>query len=150
MTDVVSEPRAAAAQASAAARRNLRLSRTGAGIRRLVQHWNLREIDAPDGTRDPVVLRSDGEGRAVLIAIGPGQELGDHQVKESAWITVVDGRVRVSAETGAVDAETGALFRFDPDERHSLASVEGARILLFLAPFPGAGHYRGHSNSERR
>jgi len=36
------------------------------------------------------------------------------------------------------------VLRFDPDERHSLASVGGARILLFLAQFPGPGHYRGH------
>jgi hypothetical protein len=35
------------------------------------------------------------------------------------------------------------LLRFDPDERHSLASDEGARILLLLAPWPGEGHYRG-------
>ena len=35
------------------------------------------------------------------------------------------------------------LFRFDPDERHSVSSDDGARILLLLAPWPGAGHYRG-------
>ena len=37
----------------------------------------------------------------------------------------------------------GMLFRFEPEERHSVSSAEGARILLFLAPWPGAGHYRG-------
>ena len=41
------------------------------------------------------------------------------------------------------EATPGMLFRFDPDERHSLASDEGARILLLLAPWPGDGHYRG-------
>ena len=37
----------------------------------------------------------------------------------------------------------GMLFRLDPDERHSLASDGGARVLLLLAPWPGEGHYRG-------
>lgn len=112
-----------------------------------MQHWNLIEIDAPEGTRDPVVLRTDDGGRAVLIRLGPGQALGDHQVKEAAWVTVVDGNVRVEVDGSAVDSGPGALFRFDPDERHSLSSDEGARVLLFLANFPGPGHYRGHDQS---
>lgn len=109
-----------------------------------MEHWALQEIETPNGTRDPVVLRSDEGGRAVLLGINAGQELGDHQVKEIAWLTVVEGTVRVSADGNSVEAGPGALFRFAPDERHSVASDGGARILLFLAPFPGAGHYRGH------
>jgi hypothetical protein len=35
------------------------------------------------------------------------------------------------------------VFRFDPDERRSVSSKSGARLLLVLAPWPGAGHYRG-------
>ena len=101
------------------------------------------EVEAPAGTRDPLVLHSGNEARAVLIVLNPGQELGDHQVKENAWVTVLAGRVRVSAGGESVDAEPGALFRFDPDERHSVTSDEGARILLLLAPWPGDGHYRG-------
>jgi quercetin dioxygenase-like cupin family protein len=108
-----------------------------------VEAWNLRSIEAPDGTRDPVVLHSNDEGRGVLIRIEPGGKLGDHQVKERAWVCVVEGSVRVEAGGDAVDAETGWLFSFDPDERHSLTSTEGARILLLLAPWPGSGHYRG-------
>jgi quercetin dioxygenase-like cupin family protein len=108
-----------------------------------VQRWNLMEVEAPEGTRDPLVLHSGHEARAVLIVLNPGQELGDHQVKENAWVTVLAGRVRVSAGGESVDAEPGTLFRFDPDERHSFTSDEGARILLLLAPWPGEGHYRG-------
>jgi quercetin dioxygenase-like cupin family protein len=108
-----------------------------------VEHWNLTEIDAPNGTRDAVVLQDDG-GRAILIAIQPGQALGDHQVKEDAWLTVVEGSVRIEAGGEQVEAGVGALFRFDPDERRSVASDGGARVLLFLAPFPGPGHFRGH------
>jgi quercetin dioxygenase-like cupin family protein len=108
-----------------------------------VQAWNLRAIEAPDGTRDPVVLHSNNEGRAVLIRIEAGGKLGDHQVKERAWVCVVDGAVRVEAGGEATDADTGWLFTFDPDERHSISSADGARILLLLAPWPGDGHYRG-------
>jgi hypothetical protein len=30
---------------------------------------------------------------------------------------------------------------FAPGERHAVSSVEGARLLLLLAPWPGPGHY---------
>lgn len=108
-----------------------------------MQSWNLIEVDAPAGTRDPVVLHSGNEARAVLIVLNPGQVMGDHQVKENAWLTVLEGRVKISAGEESVEAGPGMLFRFDPDERHSLASNEGARVLLLLAPWPGEGHYRG-------
>jgi quercetin dioxygenase-like cupin family protein len=113
-----------------------------AETRPIVQRWDLLEIDAPEGTRDPVVLHEDEGARAVLIVLQPGQELGDHQVKENAWVTVVDGSVRMSAAGKTADASRGAMFRFNPGERHALASDEGARVLLILAPWPGAGHYQ--------
>lgn len=108
-----------------------------------MQRWDLTAIDAPDGTRDPVVLAEDGTARALLVKLNPGQELGDHEVKENSWITVVEGRVRVSAGGESVDAGPGTLLRFDAEERHAIASDDGARILVVLAPFPGPGHYRG-------
>jgi len=110
-----------------------------------VQHWNLMEVDAPNGIRDPAVLHEDDGARAVLIALSPGQSLGDHQVKENAWLTVLDGAVRISCAGEDVDAGPGALFHFAPDERHAIASEGGARILLLLAPWPGEGHFRGNA-----
>jgi anti-sigma factor ChrR (cupin superfamily) len=104
-----------------------------------VQHWDLLSVDAPDGRRDPVVLHSDDSARAVLVVLQPGQSLGDHQVKEHAWVTVLDGTVHA----GGIDHGAGTLLRFDPDERRSLSTEHGARILLLLAPWPGEGHYRG-------
>ena len=101
------------------------------------------ETEAPAGTRDPLVVHSGNEARAVLIVLNAWQVLGDHQVKENAWVTVLEGRVQISAGSESVDAGPGMLFRFDPDERHSLASEDGARVLLLLAPWPGEGHYRG-------
>jgi quercetin dioxygenase-like cupin family protein len=109
-----------------------------------MQHWDLLELDAPDGTRDPIVLHSDDEARAVLVVLKPGQSLGDHQVKENAWVVVIEGTVHVSTGDGPpIEAGRGTLTRFEPDERHSLSSPEGARVLLVLAPWPGRGHYRG-------
>jgi quercetin dioxygenase-like cupin family protein len=113
-----------------------------------MRHWKLNEIETPDGSRSPVVLHSlEGESRVVLIGLDPGQELGEHQVKESAFVLVVDGRVHIEAGDESVDAGPGELFRFDPDERHSVASEGGARVLLTLAPWPGEGHYRGQGRA---
>jgi quercetin dioxygenase-like cupin family protein len=110
-----------------------------------MQRWDLLDMEAPDGTRDPSVLHSDDGARAVLIVLQPGQSLGDHQVKENAWITVLDGAVQITAGGESVEAERGTLVRFEPDERHALESAGGARILMLLAPWPGVGHYRGSS-----
>jgi quercetin dioxygenase-like cupin family protein len=108
-----------------------------------VQSWNLRQIETPGGSVSPVVLRSDASARAVLISLEPGQALGDHQVKERALVAVVDGTVRVEAGGETVEGGLGCFFSFDADERRSISSDEGARILLVLAPWPGEGHYRG-------
>jgi len=108
-----------------------------------VQSWNLREIATPGGSRSPVVLRSDDAARVVLIALNPGQALGDHQVKEGALVSVIDGTVRVESGGDVLEGEVGSLFTFDADERRSISTATGARILLVLSPWPGDGHYRG-------
>jgi len=108
-----------------------------------VQSWNLRDIETPGGSRSPVVLRSDPGARAVLISLEPGQRLGEHQVKEGALVSVVDGSVRVESGGKTVDGEAGCFFSFDADERRSISSDTGARLLLVLSPWPGEGHYRG-------
>jgi quercetin dioxygenase-like cupin family protein len=104
--------------------------------------WNLTEIDTPNGTRSPVVLHSlDDQARAVLIALDKGQELGDHEVREAAFVTVVKGNVTVSAGGESFSGEPGTLFYFEPHERHSISSDDGARILLVLAKWPAPDHY---------
>jgi quercetin dioxygenase-like cupin family protein len=108
-----------------------------------VQSWNLNEIQTPGGSRSPVVLRSDPGARAVLIALEAGQALGDHQVKEGALISVVDGAVRVESGGTVVEGTAGCFFSFEPDERRSITSDGGARLLMVFSPWPGEGHYRG-------
>jgi quercetin dioxygenase-like cupin family protein len=108
-----------------------------------VQRFDLLDLDAPDGTRDPIVLHSDDGARAVLIVLQAGQQLGDHQVKENAWVVVLDGEVEITGGGGDTATGTrGTMVRFDAEERHSLRSANGARVLLMLAPWPGDGHYR--------
>ena len=108
-----------------------------------MRSWQLPEIETPDGSRSPVVLHSSEECRAVLIGLLPGQELGDHQVREHAFIVVVDGTARIEAGEEKLEASVGTMVAFDPAERHVVASESGAKLLLILAPWPGAGHYRG-------
>jgi quercetin dioxygenase-like cupin family protein len=100
-------------------------------------------METPGGSRSPAVLLSKDNARAVLVGLDAGQELGDHQVKEHAWVVVIEGSVRIGAGGDGVEAGVGTLVHFEPDERHSLATDEGAKILLLLAPWPGEGHYRG-------
>jgi len=84
----------------------------------------------------------------VLVDLHAGQSLGEHQVKEHAWIVVVDGLARISSGGEDVEAPVGTLAHFEPDERHAITSPDGARILLLLAPWPGEGHYRGTLDSS--
>jgi quercetin dioxygenase-like cupin family protein len=84
----------------------------------------------------------------VLVGLSAGQALGDHQVKEFSYVAVVDGRVKVETGGETIEAGPGTLFRFEPDERRSVSSPEGARLLLLLAPWPGVGHYRGEEKGR--
>jgi quercetin dioxygenase-like cupin family protein len=113
-----------------------------------MQTWRLPDIATPDGSRSPVVLMSEDEARAVLVGLEPGQELGDHQVKEHAWVVVVDGEVTIRSGKDEVDGGVGTLAHFEPDERHSVASAGGAKILMLLAPWPGEGHFRGDDSGS--
>ena len=108
----------------------------------------MSEIDTPGGSRSPVVLLSEEEARAILVGLNPGQQLGDHQVKEHAWLVVVEGSAVIRAGGEEIEAPVGTLVHFEPDERRAVASPKGAKLLLILAPWPGAGHYRGRHPSE--
>jgi hypothetical protein len=63
-------------------------------------------------------------------------------------VCVVEGTVRVRAGDEMLDATPGTLLRFEADERRSLGSDGGARILMLLAPWPGVGHYRGEHQAS--
>jgi len=109
-----------------------------------VKSWDLLQIDAPEGIRTPVVLHS-GDARAIMLRLEPGQVLGDHQVRERAWLTVVEGEVELTCGGSVTSAGAGTLVMFEPAERHSVSSADGARLLLVLAPWPAEGHYGNES-----
>jgi quercetin dioxygenase-like cupin family protein len=108
---------------------------------RAVQSWDVREIDAPAGTRLAAVLETVDGARAIIIRLAPGEELGDHQVRERAWLMVAEGTARVVASADVVEAGPGTLLTFEPGERHSVASVSGARIVMILSSWPAEDHY---------
>src|SRR5690348_6254570 len=98
------------------------LAASGCGKVSVVRHWRLPEVETPHGTRSPVVLHSkEGAERAVLLELRAGEALGQHSVKESALLLVLDGAVRVDADE-SIDGSAGSLFHFEPDERHSVTS----------------------------
>jgi quercetin dioxygenase-like cupin family protein len=108
-----------------------------------MQRWNLREIETPGGSRSPVVLDRSRPARALVIGLEPGQRLGEHEVKEHAFLLVVDGTVLIEVGDDKFEAPPGMLLLFEPEERRAVSTRDGARLLLFLAPWPGYGHYRG-------
>ena len=77
-----------------------------------MDRWHLPSIEAT-GKREPRVLFSTSACRALVIDLQAGEEMGDHQVKENAWVTVLEGRVRIAAQGEAIEATPGMLCRFD-------------------------------------
>ena len=105
-----------------------------------MEHWDLTSVEV--ASTMPIVLATEDQARAILIKLDPGQEYGDHQVLEGAWFVVIEGRAQFTAGGEIVAAGPGELVQFEPGERREVRSDTGARLLLFLAPWPGAGHYR--------
>jgi quercetin dioxygenase-like cupin family protein len=105
-----------------------------------VERWHLPSIEA-SGQREPRVLFSQPEFRGVVVDLDEDGELGEHQVREHLLVHVVAGRVHVTAGTEEAECEAGSLVRFAPGETHGVRALEPSRILLLLAPWPGAGHF---------
>jgi quercetin dioxygenase-like cupin family protein len=103
-----------------------------------VETWNVTSMDV--GPRQPAVLRSDAEARVIAINLPAGEALTDHQVHERAYLVVVGGEVEVE-EGGQTEAGgAGFMAHFQANERREVRATSDARLLLFLAPWPGEGH----------
>jgi quercetin dioxygenase-like cupin family protein len=104
-----------------------------------VEHWDLRNL--PVEAHEPLILHSSrGEARTVVLQLPAGEALEDHQVHERAHLVVVDGEVDVVQGEETISGGPGLLAVFDPGERHAVRARSDARLLLVLAPWPGAGH----------
>jgi quercetin dioxygenase-like cupin family protein len=115
-----------------------------------MQRWHLPSIEA-NGKREPRVLFSRPECRAVVIDLNAGDELGEHRVYESAVVHVVSGRISLAVGDREVECEAGSLATLAARETRSVRALEPSRILLLLAPWPGDGHFApGHDADPER
>jgi quercetin dioxygenase-like cupin family protein len=102
--------------------------------------WDIASLDVQP--HHPAVLRSDGEGRLIAINLPAGEELGEHQVHERAWLVVAAGKVEITQAGDKVSGGPGFLAHFAPNERREVRATDDSRIVLLLSPWPGEGHPR--------
>ena len=91
--------------------------------------------------RQPEVLDSEDEGRAIVINLPAGRA-----ARRSIRCTSAPGcwwsTARSSSTTPdgkSVSGGAGLLAVFDPKERHEVCATEDSRLLLVLSPWPGDG-----------
>ena len=107
-----------------------------------MEAWDVMAMEV--APHRPEVLASTKEGRAIVVALPSGEELGDHEVHERAWVLVTRGRVEAHvADGGSAQAVPGSLFAFAPHERRSLRAIEDSQVLMILTPWPGADRTMG-------
>ena len=107
-----------------------------------METWDIASLDVQP--HQPEVLRTDPEARVIAINLPAGEELQEHQVHERAWVVVAAGEVEIeeggSSVGSTVSGGPGFVAHFDPKEPHEVRAASDARLLLFLAPWPGEGH----------
>jgi quercetin dioxygenase-like cupin family protein len=104
-----------------------------------MKSWQLESLDVEP--HHPQILSSTGAARVIVIRLPEGEFLQDHQVHERAFLVVISGEIELTAEGGErVVGTTGLTIEFDPAERREVRARSEARLLLFLAPWPGDGH----------
>jgi quercetin dioxygenase-like cupin family protein len=104
-----------------------------------VDSWDIRSLNVEP--RRPQVLRSDGEVRVIAINLPDGEELQEHQTHERAYLVVADGELEIENGGQTERGGVGYVAHFEPNERREVrAASGGAKLLLFLGPWPGEGH----------
>lgn len=111
--------------------------------------WSLNELDTRP--RQPEIIESTADARAIVIDLPAGESLDDHEVHERAWLVVVAGEIEVTALDSSESAAggVGTLVEFEPTERHRVDARSDARFLLLLTPWPGLGHPGALSLEEK-
>jgi quercetin dioxygenase-like cupin family protein len=101
--------------------------------------WDISSLDLQP--HQPQVLRSDdGAARAIAINLPAGEQLQEHEVHEHAYLVVCAGEVQLDQDGESTTAGVGTVGHWEPQQRHEVTATSDARLLLVLAPWPGAGH----------
>ena len=103
-----------------------------------MDNWDIASLDVQP--HHPEVLHTDADTRTIAINLPAGEELQEHEVHERAWVVVAAGEVEIEQQGSTVAGGPGLVAHFDPKERHEVRAASDARLLLFLAPWPGEGH----------
>lgn len=112
-----------------------------------MQRWDLTDTQVSDRS-GPRVLFSTPEARGVVIDLAPGEQMGEHRVRERAVMLVVDGSIEVTGDGPAEPCPRGTLVLFEPSELHVVRAVSQTRLLLTLAPWPAPGHYEPDEHED--
>lgn len=112
-----------------------------------MDRWHLPSIEA-NGKREPRVLFSRPECRAVLIDLNAGDELSEHRLYERSLVEIVSGRLSLIVGDDRMECDAGTLLTFAPGEARSVHALEPSRILLLLTPWPGEGHFREGEDAD--
>jgi len=101
--------------------------------------WDICSLDVE--AHKPHIVSSTDAARLIALNLPAGERLSEHEVHERAWLVVVDGEIEVEAE-GSETSRGGHGFtaEFEPHEPHEVRALSDARLMLFLAPWPGDGH----------
>ena len=101
--------------------------------------WDICSLDVEP--HKPHIVSSTDAARVIALNLPVGESLQEHEVHERAWLVVVEGEIEVEANGGeTARGGHGFTAEFDPKEPHEVRAVGDARLLLFLAPWPGDGH----------
>ena len=103
-----------------------------------METWDTRSLEVEP--HFPQVIRSDEEGRAIVINLPAGELLQEHQVHERAYLVVAAGEIEVEHDGDVESGGAGYLAHFDPNERREVRATADSRVVLILAPWPGEGH----------
>lgn len=113
-----------------------------------MRSWDLASLAV--APRAPEIVSDSGDARAIVVHLPAGERLQEHEVHERAFLVVLSGAVEVSDAAGeCTSGGAGALFEFEPRERHEVKAREDARLLLLLTPWPGDGHPGAMGLSEK-
>jgi quercetin dioxygenase-like cupin family protein len=103
-----------------------------------VDSWDIASLEV--GPHQPQVLRSDDETRVIVINLPSGERMQEHETHERAFLMVVAGEIELQDGNETETGGPGFLAHFEPQERREVRATSDAKLLLILAPWPGAGH----------